>query len=62
MVNQEWMERKIIQLETDHSTGQWTEVREQQLKYLKTLYASRAFVNNTSDSITEELILIFHRF
>jgi hypothetical protein len=62
MVNEEWMERKIIQLQTDHSNGQWTEIREQQIKYLKTLITSKAFANNTSDSITEELILIFHRF
>jgi hypothetical protein len=28
MVNETWIKQKIIQLETDSSNGQWTEIRE----------------------------------
>jgi len=60
MVNSDWMEQKIIQLENDRSQGEWSEIREKQLKYLITLFSSGAFVDYSSEKITEQLILIFH--
>lgn len=60
MVNADWMEQKIIQLEKDRSEGEWIEIREQQLNYLTTLFSSGAFLDYSQENITEKLILIFH--
>jgi len=62
MVNETWIKQKIIQLETDYSNGQWSEIRKQQIIYLKTLCCTGSFARVSPESINEKLVLIFHGF
>ncbi len=62
MVHHEWIEQKLIQLETDRCSNQWTEIRERQLHFLRELYASGQFSSWTPERITQQLILIFHGY
>jgi hypothetical protein len=60
MVNDAWMERKIIQLENDRSNGMWNEIQEQQFQYMLSLYSSGAFVHYSPENIFKQLTQIFH--
>lgn len=62
MVQKDWIEQKIKQLETDRLNNVWTDIRERQITYLKTIYTTQAFTRYSPDDITEHLILIFHEF
>ena len=62
MVNEDWMEKKIIEFERNRSEGQWTDIREQQLNYLMRLYKSGSFAEKSQKNITEKLLSIFHGF
>jgi len=60
MVNETWIKEKIVQLETDCSNGPWSEIRELQITFLKTLYDSRSFAQYSHDTIAEKLVQIFY--
>ncbi len=62
MVNDTWMEQKITQLENDRSKSIWNNIREQQLRYLLSLYSSGAFMNYSSEHILHRLALIFNGY
>jgi len=60
MVHQDWIEGKILQLERDRAQSLWTEIREQQLRYLYEIYRTGKFTTATHDQINAHLIKIFH--
>lgn len=62
MVDHEWIEQKLIQLEKDRCSNQWSEIRERQLQFLRELYASGQFSSWTTETITQQLVLIFHGY
>ena len=60
MVHEDWIESKILQFERDRTTHTWTEIREQQLRYLYEMYRTGRFATATPDQINSRLIEIFH--
>jgi hypothetical protein len=60
MVHADWIERKLTQLEQDRCRNHWTEIRERQLTYLRELYASGVFNEQSAETIDKQLVSIFH--
>lgn len=62
MVDHEWIEQKLIQLENDRCQNEWNEIREQQLIYLRNLYKTGEFIRYSAEVIDKQLVLIFHGY
>jgi hypothetical protein len=60
MVNEEWIENKIIRLENDRNNELWTDIREDQLKFLFSIYKTGNYVNYSEQDINDKLILIYN--
>ncbi len=62
MVEHEWIEQKLVQLENDRCQNEWDDTRERQLSYLRNLYKTGEFSRYSAEGINRQLVLIFHGY
>ena len=55
MVNHNWIETKLIQLERAKSSSTWNKQKEQQLNYLLELYHTGKFYQMSTNRIAQSL-------
>lgn len=55
MVNHNWIETKLIQLERARSSSTWNEQKKQQLNYLLDLYHTGKFYQMSTSRIAQSL-------
>jgi hypothetical protein len=60
MVKSEWMEDKILKLENDRSNTFWSEIRENQLNFLFSIYKTGNYEKYTEKEINDRLIILFN--
>jgi hypothetical protein len=60
MVKAEWMEDKILKLENDRNNNYWSEIRENQLNFLFSIYKTGNYEKLTEKEIDDRLIILFN--
>lgn len=60
MVNHNWIETKLIQLERAKSNSTWNQKKEEQLKYLLDLYHTGKFYQMSTRRIAQMLNKLAH--
>lgn len=61
MVNHNWIETKLIQMERAKSKSTWNQQKEKQLNYLLELYHTGKFYQMSTQHIAQTLSKLAHR-